>query len=267
MIEISVTPKDSLLADLLVGLQMTSAKIFPKTFKAYKMSAQLIQYTWKSYAMGSTIKGSPHKIKNPTGSYARSIKMLKFAPLGWEISSDDPIAKYLEDGTNEYDMKKTHPYGKRSRIGKDGKPYLIIPFRHGAPGTKSYAPMPEQVYERVRQMISTGEIKRSTIAPGKGKEKNFWGQMIQRAQYEWGSRLTGLGSANLEGMVVMNTPSGKEAGRSTYLTFRVISANSPAHKWIQAARPAMNITKYVVANTKEIIEDLIKKGLMEDLGL
>lgn len=267
MIEIAITPKDYMLADLMVGLQMTSQKIFPRTFKAYKMSAQLIQYTWKSYAMGSTIKGSAHKIKNPKGSYARSIKMLKFAPLGWEISSDNPIAKYLEDGTKEYDMKNTHPYGKRSRMGKNGDPYLIIPLRHGTPGSKSNAPMPEQVYERIRAMSQEGIIKSSTISPERGKEENFWGDMIKRAEYNWGSRLTGMDDENLEGMMVMDVPSGKEAGRSTYLTFRIISVNSPAHKWIQKARPAMNITKYVVNNTRPIIEELIKKGLMEDLGI
>ena len=36
----------------------------------------------------------------------------------------------------EYDMKQTHPYGKKSRVSIKGIPYLIIPFRWGTPNGK-----------------------------------------------------------------------------------------------------------------------------------
>ncbi|MBA7699373.1 hypothetical protein ES703_108068 [subsurface metagenome] len=92
--------------------------------------------------------------------------------------------------------------------------------------------------------------------------------MIPRATYSWGNRLRGLKVefANLEGMVVFDTGTPK-AVHSTYFTFRVISADSPAGSWIKPATPALNITKAVWEASKEDVEKIIKRGLEKDLGL
>lgn len=266
MIEITITPKDLALAELLVGLEKIGSSAFPQTAKMFKMSANLIQYTWKSYALGAPIPGSANRLKNPTGKYASSIKIRKLGAFDYEIASNSEIAKMLEDGTKTYDMKKTHPYGVRSRVSKKGDPYLIIPFRHGVPGSKSYGPMPEQIYGMIRNYVKSGQIKKSEVITGKSSEPNFYGNMINRARYSWGSRIKGTGLPNLEGMLVMNTSTPK-SNRSEYMTFRIISVNSPAHKWIQPARPAMGIIGAVVNNTKDIVNSMIEKGLKEDLGI
>lgn len=278
MIEVSITPTDSILEDLLSSLEMISSKFMPKTYKAFKMAASAIMYTWQAYAMGAPIPGSSMRIKNPTGAYARSIKMRMVSPFNYLISSDSEIARFLEDGSEALDMKKTHPFGKRSRIAKmdrkvkgeivtkKGDPYLIIPFRHGIPNTRSYAPMPAQIYAKIRQKLHQGDIQLSQIIKGKKREPNYKGELIPRAKYKWGTRLTGTGIDELEGMVMMNvsTPS---SVRSEYVSFRVISINSPAHKWIRPARPGMKITQHVVNNTQEIINEIITQGIKEDLGL
>jgi len=278
LIEISIAPTDYILADLVASLEMMSTKVMPRTFKAFKMATAVMQYTWKSYAMGAPVPGGSGRIKRPTGAFAKSIKIRMLAPFHHEVYSDDPKAKFLEDGSKEYDMKKTHPYGKRSRVVKktrkkkgsivanEGDPYLIIPFRHGVPGSISYSPIPQLLYKAIRQMIKNDDMKLSSIAKGKKQSPNYEGELIPRRKYNWGSRLMGSSLDKLEGMVAMDV-STKKSVRTEYVTFRIISVNSPAHKWIQKARPGLHLTKHVVNNTKEIVEDNIGSGLKEDLGL
>ena len=74
MVKIEMIPEDSTLVDLVNSLEFMARKELPNTFKAFKKSAALIAYTWKTYAMGAPIKGSSMRIKNATGGYARSIK-------------------------------------------------------------------------------------------------------------------------------------------------------------------------------------------------
>jgi len=245
LIRITITPEDSQLADLVAGLDFMGSKVMPKTSRAFKMCSAVIQYTWKAYALGAPIPGTPIRLKHPTGVYARSIKTRYLSPFNYEIYSDAPVAVYLERGIKTYDMKKTHPFGKRSRDSKSGIPYLIIPFRHGVPGSKYYNVIPEQIYKKLRDAIKRGEVYLSQRAKGRKFSPNYQGELIPRAKYRWGTRISGTGLEQLEGMIMADVSTPKER-RSTYMTFRVISANSPAHKWIVKARPAMEITKYIV---------------------
>ena len=191
---------------------------------------------------------------------------LPFTINAGEAMASTPVAVYLERGVKTYDMKETHPKGKRSRVSKEGVPYLIIPFRHGTPGSKYYSEMPEQIYKKIRDAIKRGEVMLSQRAKGAKRSPNYQGELIPRAQYNWGTRISGTGLEQLEGLIVADVSTPKSR-RSTYMTFRVISANSPAHKWIVKARPAMNITKHVATNTQQIIADIITSGLKQDLGL
>ena len=267
MIKIDLIPEDMQLANLVSSLDFMSKKYLPNTYKAFKASVALVSYVWKQYAVGAPIKGSTIRLKNATGVYAKSIKTKTFSALHSMVYSDSPIATYLENGTKRYDMKKTHPFGNRSRVSKKGVAYLIIPFRHGIPGSKSYSNLPENVYNQIRAAVKKGDVVLSQRAKGRKLSPNYKGEIIPRANYGWGSRIKGTGFDNLEGLMVMNVSTPKSK-RSEYVTFRVISAkNSPAMKWIVKARPGMHITKHVYNNTKGEIKYLIENGLKHDLGM
>jgi len=266
MIQITLTPEDSALAELVGSLEFMSAKVMPHTYQAFKRAVRLVEHTWKCYAMGAEMSGGM-KLKRPTGGYARSIKTMFYSPFNYEVISTAKVAKYLEEGTREHDMKKTHPFGKRSRVTAKGQGYLIIPFRHGTPGAIYYPPVPEQLYQRIKEIARRADIRLSTRAQGKKYTPNYRGEMIPRAKYNRGGSVTGLGDENLDGLIFMKIPTGKEKGRTAMMTFRVISENSPTFKWIRKAMPAMNITKHVVENTQDAIKDLITMGLKKDLGI
>ncbi len=279
MIEIRLVPEDYQLAELVSSLEAVSSKAMPSTYRAFKMATALVQYTWKSYAMGAPIPGGGPRLKNPSGGYAKSIKIRTLTPLAKEIYSDSPIAHYLEEGTKQYDMKETHPFGKRSRVVKKdrykngklvaskGDAYLVIPFRHGVPGTASYGGMlPSELYKIIRNGIKEETIILSSLQKGRKVEPNYKGELIPRKKYNWGTRLTGIGVRDLEGMVVMDV-STKKSVRSGYMTFRVISVNSPANKWIQKARAGKHITQFVVKNTSAAVNDIIISALKKDMGV
>ncbi|KKL91064.1 hypothetical protein LCGC14_1898430 [marine sediment metagenome] len=266
MIAITLTPEDPQLAELVGSLEFMSSKMMPHTYQAFKRAVALVQYTWKCYAAGADMGGGM-KLKRPTGAYARSIKTRFYAPFNYEVFSDSKVAKFLEEGTKEFDMKKTHPFGKRSRVTKKGQGYLIIPFRHGAPGSVYYPPLPEQVYKQIKAIAKQADFKLASRAQGKKYSPNYKGEMIPRARYKRGTPITGLGDENLEGLMVVNIGATPKEKRSAAVTFRVISENSPAFKWIRPAMPGMHITKHVVENTQDAVKDLIETGLKKDMGI
>ncbi len=278
MIRIWISKIDPELGDLISNMKATGERSMPATADAFESAVtQLLLPKWKSVASGNALRGFPYRLKNPSGGYAASIKVKRFGSFDWYVYSDADIAKLLEKGTDRVDFKKTHPFGKKSRISKkktkehpEGVPYLIIPFRQRTPGARGN-PMPELIYKMIQQKVKEG-FQKSTVqkAPEESGKfaPNFKGELIPRATYSWGDRLQGLKIelGNLKGMVVFDTGS-ERATHSTYFTFRVISATSPQGSWIKPATPAMHITKAVWDACEEDIKNLIRLGLKRDMGL
>ena len=280
MIRIRVSAMDENFSNLISSLEAVGKKSMPATADAFRYAVtKILMPQWKSFASGNPLKGSLHRLKNPSGGYARSIKVRKYSPFDWEVYSESKVAKFLEKGTKGVDFKTTHPFGRKSRVAikksEEGEEkrvgYLIVPFRHHTPKARGN-PMPDIIYRMIQGLIKKGEFEKSvvTAAPeGSGKyEPNISGEMIPRATYSWGGRLRGLGFefANLEGMVVFDTGTSR-ATHSTYFTFRVISAESPEGSWMKPATPAMHITQAIWDVSKEDVENLIELGLRKDLGL
>lgn len=274
MIQINLQPEDYNLADIITGMGVVALKYMPKTARAFKTASSFVRYTWMTLAQ-KTFKAS-------TGQYARSIKVRMLTPFQHEIYTDHPIADILEHGAKRYDMKTTHPFGEKSRVvkktvtrkgrivRKEGDPYLVVPFRQGVPSARRN-PMSESAYEHLRRMINSGEFDVSGIkaSPKKSKkvEPNYKGELIPRATYNWGDRLRDSSLDKLEGLVAMKAPSGPIESRTQYMTFRVISVNSPAHKWIHPGIKAHDFMEKVRNIVKEPVEKMVTDALAKDLGL
>ena len=103
------------------------------------------------YFVQKWIDTAQTKFKHSQGGYARGIVEGVNYPynnneLEYNITHTSKIAVYLEKGTEPYDLKKMLYTSAKVRVSKDGKRYLIIPFRHGVPGTKMFAAMPKDIY-------------------------------------------------------------------------------------------------------------------------
>lgn len=282
MIQLSVVPKNSYLAALQARMSTIGAGAMPATEEAFKAGVKIVEATWKSYAMGAPIPGTSYSVKNPTGGYAAGVKVKQSGPFDYTVYNDSKVAAGIENGTPQLDMKQTHPYGNKGRVANKGTrtnprwvPYLIVPFRWGTPGASGghfRNIIPEQIYAMLRTQIKAGSFIRTQVTEETHVEPNFWGEAVQRANYQgengrpdWGSMLRGVGG-DIEGLSVMDADTAKKSG-STYFTFRVISADSPEGSWIRPATPARNVAKHVVENSRDIISEMVEDALKTDLGL
>ncbi|MFZ4618795.1 MAG: hypothetical protein ACOYM2_21730 [Rectinemataceae bacterium] len=275
-------PKTTFLASLQARLNTMGGRGMPQTTEAFKTGVREIEATWKSVANGAPLNGEV-LVKNPSGGYAAGVKVRQVGPFDYTVYNDSKGAEGIENGTPPLDMKQTHPYGPKGRVANKGTktnprwvPYLIVPFRWGTPGASGghfRNIIPNQIYSMLRMQIRAGQFIRTQVASETHSEPNFWGEAVQRAQYQgengregWGSMLRGIGG-NIEGLSAMDADTRKKKKGSAYFTFRVISADSPAGSWIKPATPAKNVAKKVADYTRDIITEMVEAAIKADLGL
>jgi hypothetical protein len=289
MVRLKITLNSELLEEITTRLSsLNTVQSMPATAKAVEEAARLVQSVWREYAIGKKDIGVP-PMKNPSGDYARSIKIERPSAFEREIVNYSKVAEYLEYGTGEFDMKSKLDQYPRSRMTKgvrrkDGTwkepphPYLIVPFRWGTPkAIGSQNVMPAEIYNIVKK----AKFEKSIVGQETHNEPNAKGEDVDRWNYEWGSRLNikqiieaddgGIDINqifNMSGMVRMDT-STKNKEYSGYYTFRVISSKSPPSSWIRPARSARHITDGVVRQVqeKEHVNDLFDVAFRRDLGL
>lgn len=126
------------------------------------------------------------------------------------------------------------------RISKTGKRYLIIPFRHGTPGTVGFqSAMPPEVYDLWKGLRKSRLVNTGTRVSGTGafdiRTRNPL--LVPARRYHWGDRLAlaqlqaagvhGERARRMRGMVHFQNPTGRGGGRhGQYLTFRNMTEGS-----------------------------------------
>jgi hypothetical protein len=291
MIRIEVSLNNSRLEELLFLIRKLEGGL-PNTEEAMAAGAAKIQSAWQNYALGKKRLPGVAALKKPSGKYAESIRTEQTGAFKHEIFSEAEIADRIENGAEELDMKKTHPFGPRSRVSNKGIPYLIIPFRWGTPGDKKNQRvgfgnnvMTAGAYYQISKKPFGASRVTASADQSDYKTPNAKGDMVGRAQYRdkngkstWGSRLRGSDfsgtveqKTRMDGMVRFengfdkNGKIGKRYGG--YLTFRVISAKSPAGSWIKPAEPAYHVTRGVKEYTEDEVALTAREGLEKDFRL
>lgn len=246
-----------------------NSSVLPATSQAFGESASYVKKVWSNYLAGGKLDG----VRELTDKEISSIKNVKLkaeqtGDFSSKVTSDGYKLEKLQNGTPDvdYDMKKTHPYGLKSRVSAKGIPYLIIPFRWGTPNGKGTKRahfnnvIPQKEYETKLEGFKISSVKNTTHL-----EPNFKGHPIDRKEYIWKSRLKedDAWDDRSVGMVRM-----KDVRGSTYFTFRIISAKSPANSWLYHRDGTQGVDMLgALANTvKPGIEKLIEAGLKADLG-
>ena len=250
-------------------IENAPAAALPNTAAAFARAAKYIHNMWTGYLRGEQSLSGINFLSGVTSSMVRSIRSRYNGDLDYTIYSDSMQLDKKVRGSKEveYDMKKTHPYGKKSRVSKKGIPYLIIPFRWGTPNSKGTARahfnnvIPQANYET----SVTGLEISSKNALKNYFEKNFKGENIERQGYNWAKfgRLTEdqAWDDRSVGMVRM-----KDIRGSTYFTFRIISAKSPINSWIyhKDAIPAVDMMGALARSTQSGVDEIINEGIRLD---
>ena len=254
------------------GFENAPEQALPNTAMAFQRAAEYIRNTWTGYLAGETSLNGIDFLDGVTSKMVQSVMMRKNGDFDHTVYSDNLQMEQKVKGSKEveYDMKKTHPYGKKSRVTKTGKnkgvPYLIIPFRWGTPNGKDTKRrwnnfIPQKEYNTFVKGLAISRVD----ALKKYWENNFRGESIERQGYEWAKngRLTESMAWNDRsvGMVRM-----KDVTGSTYFTFRIISANSPIGSWIyhKDAKPGVDLMGALESTVKAKVDSMIAAGIQAD---
>lgn len=252
-------------------IENAPAAALPNTAAAFAQAAKYVHNMWTGYLRGDQPLNGIDFMSGVTSAMVRSIKSRYNGDLDYTIYSDNMQLEQKTRGTKEvtFDMKEKYPYGKKSRVSKKGIPYLIIPFRWGTPNGKETKRghsnfnnvIPQASYNTAvkgLKVSSVNELK-------KYFESNFKGEVIERQGYNWAKngRLTeeNAWDDRSVGMVKM-----KDGTKSTYFTFRIISAKSPANSWIyhRPAKPAIDMMGALNRTVKPEIDKMIREGVALD---
>lgn len=252
-------------------IENAPAAALPNTANALAQAAKYVHNMWTGYLTGSQPLNGIDFMSGVTSAMVRSIRSRYNGDLSYTISSDNRQLEQKVHGSKEveYDMKQTHPYGKKSRVSKKGIPYLIIPFRWGTPNGKGTKRahfnnvIPQASYETSVKGLAMSKVN----IDKKYFEANVKGENIERQGYDWAKfgRLTEdqAWDDRSIGMVRMKDIA---SGKSTYFTFRIISAKSPENSWIyhKDAIPAVDMMGALVRTVKPQVDSLLREGIKAD---
>lgn len=241
----------------------------PNTANAFQMAAQYVRNMWTNYLSGDQPLNGVEFMDGVTSAMVRSIRAQRNGDFDYSVYSDN---RQLEEKTKgrkevEYDMKQTHPYGKKSRVSKKGVPYLIIPFRWGTPNQKGTKRahfnnfIPQKSYNTAVKGLKMSEVD----AAKKYFEANFKGESVERQGYNWAKngrlKEDQAWDDRSVGMVRMRDITG-----SSYFTFRIVSAKSPANSWIyhKDAKPGIDMMGALERTVKPKIDQMISAGIQAD---
>jgi hypothetical protein len=258
MMFLSIVPSDPNLIQFIAAMnKVGSVDGFKNTQNNFENIVNGIASSWRKSA------GNKYEVQT-----------FKHSPFSHSIFSNESMMKYLEEGLPSYDMRKTHPYGKKSRVSKKGIPYLVIQFRHGIKSGGRFNDSGfSDIYRKLLYQINIGKFQRSTViksANGSGKiEKNAMGQMIERAEYDWGSRYEPKITDKMteEQKATAERLKGLVAFSGSYMTFRIVSANSKEGSWKHPGIKARHYLRDIVLGNQEKIKNIIEESLKMDVGL
>lgn len=259
-----------------VGAQagaIINAAVLPRLNQAVRAVVTATQANWAE---------SVHRARLWQGekdAYAASIQAKMTGDFEGLVWSEYKYAREIDDGRPARDLKKYLDTSQKVRRTKDGRRFLIIPFRHGTPGSTAHAPaMPAEVYDAAKLLKSSkivgqgqraaGEVTSlhpvwGTQPLGKKKQTPFLFDratrqhvIVPRNIYQWGERLAGLPKSlsRYEGMVKTGS-----AKHTQYMTFRIMMEGSKG--WIIPPQPGQKIVAGVVERMQPLAERVFAEAL------
>ena len=239
-----------------VGAQavaIINAAVLPRLNQAVRAVVTATQANWSE---------AVHRAKLWQGekdAYAASIQAKMVGDFEGLVWSDYKYAREIDDGRPARDLKKYLDTSSKVRRTKDGRRFLIIPFRH------TLKSMPAAVQSAAKMLTKSQVTGMGLRVSGQVRNdlKGRWGTVAQdrerrgagvsphsgflvsQRKYLWGGRLPdGLAlkeashhkTDRFAGMVRMNASSGKSRS-SVYLTFRTMMEGSPG--WVTKPVPGV----------------------------
>lgn len=259
------------MGDVMSKVQATlTAQVLPRLNQAVRAVLQATQANWIEAVQRARLWSGEKD------AYAKTIQAKMVDDFNGLVWSDYKYADEIENGRPARDLKRYLDTSQKVRRTKDGRRFLIIPFRHNTPGNDAHAPaMPQDVYDmatalKASRIVGAGQRAAGEITSlhpvwgtqplGKKKQTPYLMNpatrqhvMVPKNIYQWGERLMGLPKhlARYEGMVRFDASMGGTK-YSQHLTFRVMMEG--AKGWIIPPQPGQNIARGVVERMQPLAE-------------
>ncbi|CAB3665575.1 hypothetical protein [Paraburkholderia rhynchosiae] len=274
------------LSQMLNAVPIITRQVFPLVNQAVRAIAEQTAANWQKEVYRAKLWSGEKD------AYVKSITWAMAGHFAAVVQADYKNADEIETGRPPHDLKTMLSTSPKVRRTKDGLRFMIIPLRANTPGNDALAQsMPTDVYTAASQLKASTIVAQSKRASGEmtsmhpqwsakplKKQTPFMSStatrgtfMVPRNVYKWGGKLDTSGIANLssadqkryQGMVRMDnrTPGGKTY--SSYLTFRVMSENSPG--WIIPARPGLYLAKKTADAMQPLAEKVINEAVAQSL--
>lgn len=245
-----------------------SAELLPSVAQAVELVANRAWRQWQDFAQGAPLP-SGRVINKRSGQYSASIKLRQMGPMEAEVYSDLSYAEEIEFGAPQKDLKEILGRSLKVRRTKDGRRYLIIPFRWDTPGsvvgTNHMSDAVHGWWQQPGRQASAvvGNYDRVS-GTGAYDIKTRKPVTVPGWRYKWGSKLTktdlaGMGvtgeaAKRQAGMYNFRKPGGMGGGaHSQHITFRTMMEGSSG--WIRPAREGL----FPAKTTAEIIQPVAEK--------
>lgn len=223
-------------------------------------------------------------------AYAKSITWQMTGDFTAVVQSDYRYDQQIEHGRPARDLKAMLNTSQKVRRTKDGRRFLVIPFRHNAKKLEAAG-----IYDMAKGLGASsinGQIDRLSgeinyITPGSGmspapasQQTPFLSntttrqsQQVRQNVYAWGQRLKAQAMKDAgvplatrrwaQGMHRFDTSTPGGAKSSTYLTFRIMMEGSAG--WIVPAQPgqliAQKVTQEMRPKAQAAFAEAIKRTL------
>lgn len=238
-----------------------------EAFSTYAETAGVVASHSLSLYQGY-LKGMPlpngAALQRVSGNLAKGARLEEPDFLDFRLENSVAYAEAIENGTAERDLKAMLKTAKKARRAKDGSLYLIIPMRHGVPGSIGLPPMPASIHGMAQK------LERSRIV-GTKMELSGTGHMVQRNIYNKGYSKNSLTVDQIQGaggsLRDQNRYQGMykfgKAKHTSYITFRVISEKSKG--WVIPARPGLFPARTAATQAFTDGKSLLAEALTDDI--
>ena len=250
---------------------------FPTLSHAVKMIAEAAHQQWSAYASGEPMPNGK-TIQSRTGEYARSIQLRQLGEFSAEVYSDLAYAVAIEEGSPARDLKTILNSSMKVRLTKDGRRYLIIPFRWNHPNSVLGQQMPESVWDwwhqpSMKASAIVGTYKRIS-GTGAFDIKTRRRATVPGWRYQWGTRLSsgdlsGMGvsgntAQRLAGMINFRKP-GASGGssHSQFVNFRTMIEGGKG--WLAPAKDGKWPAQTTANQLRPVAEEAFARAVEEDV--
>lgn len=249
---------------------------------ALDQCTDFIKATWTSVVMGGfgCPPGAPElKFDSPSSRqvYADSIvtgDALDIPEAGYFSRSVIATAKVAEEtdrGKPPWDMKPMLLGGRKARTSKKGLKYNIIPFRHAVPSSSNSInsiakAMPKDIHAAAKLLNAGGRLNHKTHGPLLAQYPPQT-KMVAMPTDGGGRKLVRhTHAAGIYDNMVKVTKQYGGAKQSKYLTFRVVSENSPQASWWHPGRNGQPHVEWIADYCRPKIEKRLHSAAQMDIA-